>query len=193
MHRTLKMIAVLGAMALAAGIFLQTDLARWAFFELFSYVKGADVVGPTIVRLRPTDSAYQRWFETARKEIPVFEGLVIDDVATIELRPWPQMGEDVSGLYLRFADYQMTDGRIIEIPAGGKTASQRSLYEQGVYFISGSGHTILQQEGKPQQRVEWGTGDLFSVPLNVRHQHFNTGDQPATMLLVSSCPFMLNV
>jgi len=150
-------------------------------------------VGPTIVRLRPTDSAYQRWFETARKEMPVFEGLVIDDVATVALRPWPQMGEGVNGLYLRFADYQMTDGRIIEIPAGGKTASQRNLYEQGVYFISGSGHTILQQEGKPQQRVEWGTGDLFSVPLNVRHQHFNTGNEPARMLMVTTFPLLMNV
>lgn len=180
-------------MALAAGIFLQTDLARWAFFELFAYVKGVDVVGSTIVRLLPTDSAYKRWLETARKELPVFEGLVIDDVATIELRPWPQMGDGVNGLYLRFADYQMTDGRIIEIPAGGNAASQRNLYEQGVYFISGSGYTILQQEGKPQRRVEWRTGDLFSVPLNVRHQHFNTGNVPARMLMVTTFPLLLNV
>lgn len=193
MRRTLKIIAGLGILVLAAAMFLQTGFARWAFFELFAYVKGVDVVGPTIVRLHPTDSAYQRWFETARKEIPVFEGLVIDDVATVALRPWPQMGEGVNGLYLRFADYQMTDGRIIEIPAGGKTASQRNLYEQGVYFISGSGHTILQQEGKPQQRVEWGTGDLFSVPLNVRHQHFNTGNEPARMLMVTTFPLLMNV
>lgn len=123
----------------------------------------------------------------------MFEGLVIADVHTVALRPWPQMGEGVAGLYLRFADYQMSDGRLLEIPAGGSTESQRHLYEKGVYVLTGSGHTLFQQEGKPEQRVEWAAGDLFSVPLNVRHQHFNSGGSPARMLAVTSFPLVLNV
>jgi gentisate 1,2-dioxygenase len=103
------------------------------------------------------------------------------------------MGEGVTGLYLRFADYQMTDGRILEIPVGGQTTSERRFYEQGIYFISGRGYTILQQEGKPEQRLEWRTGDLVSIPLNVRHQHFSAGDEPARMLIVTSFPLVLNV
>jgi gentisate 1,2-dioxygenase len=146
-----------------------------------------------VVREPPTDSPYQAWLAAARKEIPMFEGLVIDDVATITLKPWPQMGEGVTGLYLRFADYQIIDGRLLEIPTGGKTASQRHLYEQDIYFISGSGYTILQQEGAQEQRVAWNSGDLLSVPLNVRHQHHSTGAEPARMLAVTSFPLVLNV
>jgi gentisate 1,2-dioxygenase len=103
------------------------------------------------------------------------------------------LGEGVTGLYLRFADYQMTDGRILELPVGGHTTSERRFYEQGIYFIRGSGYTILQQEGEPQRRLEWRAGDLVSIPLNVRHQHFSAGEEPARMLIVTSFPLLLNV
>jgi uncharacterized RmlC-like cupin family protein len=193
MTTIVKFLTGLLLVAIASIVLLHTDLARKAFFELFAYVKGVDVLGPTIVRELPTDSPYQAWLAQAKAEIPVLEGMMIDDVTHVSLRPWPQLGAGVTGLYLRFADYQITDGRSIEIPARGNTISQRYLYEQGIYFLTGSGYTILQQEGEQEQRVEWQQGDLFSVPLNVRHQHFNTGNEPARMLVVSSFPLVLNV
>jgi len=193
MSRILKISAILFFLALAAFASLHTGLARRAFFELFAYVKGVDVLGPTTVREPAQDSPYQHWLETARNEIPLFEGLVIDDVATEPLKPWPQMGEGITGLYLHLADYQITDGRLLEIPPGGHTAGQQHLFEKGIYFLAGSGHTVFQQEGRPPQRVNWQAGDLVSVPLNVRHQHFNDGSGPARMLAVSTFPLMLNV
>lgn len=187
-----KILVALGALALAAVIALQTGLARYAFYELFARVKGVDVLGPTIVHIRPADSPYDQWLRTARAEIPVLDGLVIDDVSSAALRPWPQMGEGVTGLYLRFADYQIIDGRLLEIPPRGMMVSQRHLYEKGIYFLGGPGHTIIQQDGAEPQRVDWGPGSLFSVPLNVRHQHFNDSDQPVRLLAISSFPFVLN-
>jgi uncharacterized RmlC-like cupin family protein len=175
-----------------AAVALQTGFARWVFSK-YSPRQGEDVLGPTVLRNPPVNSPYQRWLERVRNEIPMFEGLVIQDIEHVALSPWPQMGEGITGLYLHFADYQMTDGRILEIPPGGQTASQRHLYEKGIYFLSGEGYTILQQEGKPLQRVNWSEGDLFSVPLNVLHQHYNTGSGPARMLMVTSFPLVLNV
>lgn len=188
-----KFLAGLLVLALAGFALLHTGLARRAFFELFAYVKGVDVLSPTVLREPPVDSPYQIWLQSAREEIPVFEGLVIDDVASIALRPWPRMGEGITGLYLRFADYQINDGRLLEIPAGGHTVGQRHLYEKAIYIIGGSGYTVFQQEGRPADRVEWGPGGLFSVPLNVRHQHFNSGAGPARLLAVTSFPLLLNV
>ena len=193
MSKGLKLLAALGALLLTAAILLHTGLARRAFFEVFAYVKGVEVLGPTVVRERPADSAYETWLRQARLDVPMFEGLMIDDIEDVALRPWPQLGEGITGLYLRFADYQMTDGRIVEIPVQGHTTSQRHLYEQGIYFVTGSGYTVLQQEGAPERRVDWKRGDLFSVPLNVRFQHYNTGKEPARLLVVSSFPLMLNV
>lgn len=193
MTKILKVVAALGALLLTAAILLHTGLARRAFFELFAYVKGVEVLGPTVVREFPSDSPYERWLKEARLSVPMLEGLMIDDIRLVALPPWPQLGEGVRGLYLRFADYQMTDGRIVEIPVQGHTTSQRHLYEQGIYFVTGSGYTILQQEDAPERRVDWNRGDLFSVPLNVRFQHYNSGTEPARMLVVTSFPLMLNV
>lgn len=169
------------------------SIARRAFFELFARVKGVDVLGPTTVREIPVDSPYQTWLKKVSSEIPIFEGHGIDDVATLTLRPWPKMGPGVMGEYLRFGNHQIIDGHIIEIPAAGHSFSGRRFCEQDIYIIGGSGHTILQQEGKPQQQVSWNQGDLFSIPLNVHHQHYGSDDSPVRMLIVSSFPMALNL
>ena len=153
--------------------------------------RGIENFGRT-VRVVPRNTPYDAWLDRAKSEIPLFEGLVIDDVRTVPLLPWPQMGDEVNGLYLRFSDYQMTDGRVLEIPAGGASGSRRRLFETGICFLGGPGHTSIQQEGREPQRVEWGYASLLSIPLNVRFQHFNDGDEPVRLLEVTSFPFVLN-
>jgi gentisate 1,2-dioxygenase len=192
MKTSVKILLMFALLAIMAAISVKTGLARQVFYELFARVKGVEVLGPTVVRVPPLKSPYQRWLQQVKTEIPVYEELVIHDINNIQLRDWPQMGEDVTGLYLHFADYQMSDGRLLELPAGGKTISQRHLYEKGIYFLGGPGHTIIQQEGEKPMRVDWNTGSLFSVPLNVRHQHFNDSNQPVRFLAITSFPFVLN-
>lgn len=99
------------------------------------------------------NTPYDQWIERVRSQIPILNGIVIDDVRTIKLQPWPQLGDTIKGLYLRFSDYQMLDGRIVELPAHGNTDSQRHFFEMGVYLFGGPGHTIIQQEGRKPQRI----------------------------------------
>lgn len=153
--------------------------------------RGIEKLGGTI-RIVPRNTPYDVWLAKAKSEIPVFEGLVIDDVRTVALQPWPQMGEGINGLYLRFADYQITDGRILEIPPHGETNPQRHLFEMGIYFFGGPGHTMIQQEGKKPQRVDWDYRSLYSIPLNVRYQHFNDSEEPIRLVAITSLPFVLN-
>ena len=193
MSRTAKIAITLSVAVLLGLLALQTGLARQAFFALFAYVKKVGVTPAAVVREAPTRSPYERWLEQARAEMPVFEGLVIEDVFTLELQPWPQMGEGVTGLYLRFADYQVNDGRILQIPASGRTIGQRHLYEKAIYILAGSGFTLLQQEGAPEVRVDWSAGDLLAVPLNVRHSHHTGSDGPARLIAITSFPLMMNV
>lgn len=193
MSRASKIVIAISAVFLIGFAALHTGFARWVFFELFAYVKGVDVLSPTVVREPPVDSPYERWLQQARGALPMFEGMVIEDVSRVALEPWPKMGEGVKGLYLRFADYQMNDGRILQIPANGRTAKQRHLYEKAVYVISGSGYTEVQQEGRPADRIDWTMGDLFSLPLNVAHQHYAGPDEATRLLAVTSFPLLLNV
>ncbi|MGB5486108.1 MAG: hypothetical protein WBN06_01820, partial [Lysobacterales bacterium] len=97
-------------------------------------------LGANMSRVRPTNTPYELWFEKAKEKIPTFEGLVIQDARTEPLKHWEGFGVD--GLYIKMADYQITDGWILEIPAKGQTKPQRHMFEAGMYFFGGPGHII---------------------------------------------------
>jgi uncharacterized RmlC-like cupin family protein len=147
-------------------------------------------VGPTVWRRRPEDTPYDRWLEENKERIPTFEGLLIQDARTEPLGYWEDMGVD--GLYIKMADYQITDGWILEIPAHGETNLQRHMFEAGMYFFGGPGHIVIQQEGKRPQRIDYQYRTLFSIPLNVHYQIFNDSDEPVRVVAVTSFPFVLN-
>jgi uncharacterized RmlC-like cupin family protein len=200
MPRQLFVLSVLmggAALALASDVLLRADQAPPQQKPPISAVtptsnRGEEMenVGPNRWRVKPVDTPYDHWFERAKAKIPAFEGLVIQDVRTVPLKLWADQG--VPGLYVKMADYQIIDGWVLEIPAKGSTKPQRHMFESGVYFFGGPGHTMIQQEGKQPQRVEWGYRTLFSIPLNVRYQHFNDSDKPVRVVAVTSFPFVMN-
>jgi hypothetical protein len=192
MSTPIRVVAIVFVLLLLGFAALHTGLARHAFFWLFAWVKGVDVVSPTVVRELPEDSPYQQWLERVRGEVPVREGLVIENVHEVALEPWPQLGEGITGLYLHFADYQMTDGRIVGIPAGGHTIEQRHLYEKAVYVLQGSGYSLIRQDDTAPRRFDWKAGDLFSIPLNASHR-LHAGPQAARLLLVTDFPLICSM
>lgn len=151
---------------------------------------GSEKVGETMWRVRPHDTPYDKWLETNRERIPTFEGLLIQDARTEPLEPWDDMGVD--GLYIKMADYQITDGWILEIPAHGKTKKQRHMFEAGMYFFGGPGYVEIKQEGRRPQRIPFKYRTLFSIPLNVQYQIVNKSDEPVRVVAVTSFPFVLN-
>ena len=147
-------------------------------------------VGPTMWRVRPRNTPYDIWFEKNKEDMPTYEGLLIQDARTEPLFPWDAMGVD--GLYIKMADYQITDGWILEIPPKGQTTPQKHMFEAGMYFFGGPGHVMIQQEGRRPQRADFGYRTLFSIPLNVSYQIFNDSDEPVRVLAVTSFPFVIN-
>jgi uncharacterized RmlC-like cupin family protein len=148
-------------------------------------------VGPNTRRVSPIGrTPYEFWFQDNKSKMPTFEGLLIQDARTEPLEYWDDMGVD--GLYIKMADYQITDGYILEIPAKGKTKKKRHLYEAGIYFFGGPGRVVIQQEGNRPQEVEFGYRTLYSIPLNVEYQIFNDSDEPIRLVAVTSFPFTLN-
>lgn len=147
-------------------------------------------VGPTMWRVRPEGTPYDLWLEKARERMPVFEGLLIQDARTEPLEYWSDMGVD--GLYIKMADYQITDGWLLEIPPKGQTNPQRHMFEAGLYFFGGPGHIMIQQDGQRPQRADFGHRSLFSVPLNVAYQIFNDSEAPVRIVAVTSFPFIIN-
>ena len=186
--KSVIILAALCALWMADGVFAQ-DIAEAAAEER-RRGSNREQVGPTMWRNRPHDTAYDEWLAANKKRIPTFEGLVIQDARTEPLGYWEDMG--VNGLYIKMADYQITDGWILEIPPQGQTKKLRHMFEAGMYFFGGPGYVTVQHAGQRPQRVDFKRRTLFSIPLNVYYQMFNESDEPVRVVVVTSFPFMIN-
>jgi len=165
---------------------LTRRVADWLFNR-----RGVEKLGVPM-RIRPRKTPYEMWLLEARGALPVHDCLYIEDVRTVALEPWEQLGAGVSGLYLRFSDYQICDGRLFEIPPGGSTVVSRHLFEMNVHFLGGPGHTVLFDDAGQTRKIEWNNRSVLSVPLNARYRHFNDGENPVRVFAVTSFPFVLN-
>lgn len=132
---------------------------------------------------------YRAWIK--KTKIPTVEGYSIFDAKTQEVHPWPEIGGN--GVYLNFSGNVHMDGVIFEIPASKALAPRRQFYEQLIYVLAGRGTTVFG-DAAHQNKVEWGEGSLFTVPMNVLHRHSNSDSQhPARLLAITTFPFMMQV
>lgn len=134
---------------------------------------------------------YLDW--VAQEQVPVLEDFAFN-LLTTDTAPWPRMGEQARGAYIHVlgrGDFVNT--YLCELPAGGRTAPQRHLFEEVVYVLAGRGSTTIEVYDGTRHSFEWSTGSLFALPPNVRYQHFNTsGLEPTRFAAVTNLPFLLN-
>lgn len=137
------------------------------------------------------ESPYRRWQKG--EGIPINRGAFVPDLHTLEVAPWPRMGQ--KGAFVNLADQEHDDAYVLEIAPGGQTEVQHHLFECAVYVLSGRGATtIWQQPSGPKQTVEWQRGSVFSPPLNCYYQHFNLdGQRPARLFAVTAAPLTINL
>lgn len=133
---------------------------------------------------------YRDWVASTR--LPKIDTFLVKDARVEKVYPWPEIGG--LGLYVNFPGNVHMDTHIYEIPAGSSLKAHSHMYEELIYVLSGRGYSVVQQEGRRQEKVEWSEGDLFSPPLNVKHQHFNADDaRPARLLAITTLPYMMQV
>jgi uncharacterized RmlC-like cupin family protein len=133
---------------------------------------------------------YQEWLD--RQKLPVHSGLAIE-LMQVETAPWPLIGADAAFVHLDArGDYCTL--HLVDIPAGGSTKRLGHLYEEVVYVLDGQGSTSFELPDGSRQTFEWGRGSLFSLPLNVRYQHFNaSGTARARLACVSNLPMVMKL
>lgn len=134
---------------------------------------------------------YQKWIES--QGIPILKEFYVEDLGTVELRPWAWKGG--RGAYLNLIGTgESNDSYICEIPAGQSLHPQRYLFEEMIYVVSGRGATSVWDERGSKSTFEWGPGSLFSPPINTWRQHFNgSGREPARLFAVTSAPLVINL
>lgn len=91
--------------------------------------------------------------------------------------------DPTTGFHMRTIGTLMAD-----IPPGKRSGAHRHIYEESNYIVSGQGYSIIED-----QRVNWKKGDTLCIPVFAWHQHFNTGSDPAQLLVHHSRPYMENM
>src|SRR5579862_6356421 len=134
---------------------------------------------------------YQKWVEA--QNIPVIREFYLEDLRTVELKPWAWKGGRGAILNL-IGTGDINDSYLSEIPPGQSLNPHRVMFEEMIYVVEGHGATTLWNDEKHKISFEWREGSLFSPPLNVWRQHFNgSGTRPARFLAVTSAPPLVNL
>ena len=137
------------------------------------------------------ETPYTRWVKG--EGLDILGAHYVPNLKTVELKPWARRGG--KGVYLNHEASRTTnDCYVCEIPAGGKLAPQRQLFEEMVYVLSGRGSTQIWNDAGQRSSFEWKAGALFAIPLNTWHQHFNgSGKEPARYVAVTNAPVVINL
>ncbi len=134
------------------------------------------------------DDAALEAFMSAHR-YPAGEGLIGRDLKVHPVHPREHRGN--AGAYFDFGRAQAMEAHISELPPGGATKMHRHMCEGLFYVLAGRGYSVVEEEGKPAQKVEWEEGDLFYTPMFAWHQHVNADPaRPAPNLEITTLPLM---
>jgi quercetin dioxygenase-like cupin family protein len=139
----------------------------------------------------PITDVYKEWQKS--EGVPALSGFYIEDIANVELAPWPRKGGKGLFVNLEGAGGQ-NDMQVFELPPGGESETEHHLYEEMVYVADGIGSTSIWYDEGRKQTFEWGPGSLFGIPLNANYRHFNgSGLERARLVSVTNAPTILNL
>jgi oxalate decarboxylase/phosphoglucose isomerase-like protein (cupin superfamily) len=151
------------------------------------------VVSPELAKKFATekDTPYLRWVRG--EGLDIIGAHYVPNLHTVELKPWPRRGG--AGVFINHeASRTSNDCYVCEIPAGGKLAPQRQLFEEMILVLDGRGSTAVWNDAGARVTFEWKAGALFAIPLNAWHQHFNgAGRAPARYVAVTNAPSVINL
>src|SRR6201991_3201068 len=137
------------------------------------------------------ETPYTRW--VASEGLDIIPALYVRNLRTVPLKPWASRGGNA--VFVNHdASRTSNDSYVMEIPAGGKLAPRRQLFEEMILVLSGRGSTSVWNDKGDKVTFEWKEGALFAIPLNAWHQHFNgSGQEPARYVSVTNAPPVINL
>ncbi len=128
----------------------------------------------------------------ASEGIPIVTGFAVQDLRSVEVAPWARL--ECQGAYINLDGTGGTnDAYVAEIEPGKRMAPERHLFEKNIYVLDGRGATLVGDDPNSRTSFEWKRGSVFSVPINVWHQHMNgSGSESARFLAVTTAPLVMN-
>ena len=136
-----------------------------------------------------SDTPFEKWALT--EGIPIVRGYYVANAYEVPLKPWKRKG-GLGALIVLEGGEGFSSAYICEIPPGESLKPQRHLFEEKIFILQGKGESRIWYESEKAQTFSWQENALFSPPLNVWHQHINTGKQPVKYVAVTDAPLVFN-
>src|ERR1700719_3904988 len=137
------------------------------------------------------ETPYLRWVRD--EGLDIIGAHYVPNLRTVALKPWARRGG--AGVFINHeASRTSNDCYVCEIPAGGKLAPQRQLYEEMILALDGRGSTTVWNDAGNRIGFEWKAGGIFAIPLNALDQHFNgSGQESVRYVAVTNSPAVINM
>jgi len=143
------------------------------------------------LEVMPSVHPYVNWQQ--QEGLPRITGFYVDDLATVDVGAWPSRG--ARGAFINLEGTGgVNDLQILEVPPGASTVAVHHMFEVLAYVVAGRGSATVWYNATQRSSFEFGTGSVFSIPLNAHYRFFNgTGTQPLRLIMVTNAPLIMNL
>ena len=99
-----------------------------------------------------------------------------------------QMNEGGRGVGVKSLGFNLVNGTLKSHSSFWPVGTYKKSHRHGpgihVVILKGYGYSLMWEEGKPMERIDWEPGSVFVPPEMWFHQHFNTGADPVLFLAI---------
>jgi quercetin dioxygenase-like cupin family protein len=147
---------------------------------MFNLIRSTDFIFNCDHVFRDRFSGEEDYFSPKGKALPnlIWRSNFIDDISTFKLQERSVRGAGGTGVNFEMSNNTMRS-HVAEFPVGTYKMAHRHGPGAHVLILTGKGFSLMWEQGKPKEKLDWGPGSFFVPPDMWFHQHFNTGAQPA--------------